>query len=61
MGTAYLNAKPIVAVRGSGGVADEYAGKFIDSRRIVKIESSDSAEDSVEAALRLILSTGPHG
>ncbi len=53
VGVAYMKEKPIVAVRGSGGVADQYAGKYLDERRTVKIRSALTCEAAVDLALKL--------
>jgi uncharacterized protein (TIGR00725 family) len=34
---AYLKAKPIIAIEGSGGVADEIGGKYLDDRHLTKV------------------------
>ena len=50
---AYLKAKPIVAVEGSGGVADQVKGTFLDERRSVRILSESDPKRAVEKALAL--------
>lgn len=47
-GVAYMKKKPIVAIRGSGGIADVYADKYLDDRNFVKIEGADSPKDAVQ-------------
>lgn len=51
---AYLKAKPIVAIKGSGGTADRIAGTFLDDRRLVKVESEEDPGRVVERALSLL-------
>jgi len=51
---AYLKAKPIVAIKGSGGTADRIAGTYLDDRRIVKVESEEDPGRVVEKALSLL-------
>jgi uncharacterized protein (TIGR00725 family) len=51
---AYLKAKPIVAVKGSGGTADRIAGTYLDDRRLVKVECEEEPERAVERALSLL-------
>ena len=46
-GVAYMKKKPIVAIRGSGGIADEYADKYLDNRNFVKIEGADNPKDAI--------------
>lgn len=52
MAAAYQAAKPIVAVRGTGGVADEWAGKHIDQRKRVEVLEAASPKDAVKVAMR---------
>src|SRR3989338_533854 len=52
--TAYRNKKPIVTIKGIKGWADKLAGSFIDERKLVKIEGSNSAEEAVSLLLRRI-------
>jgi uncharacterized protein (TIGR00725 family) len=49
---AYQVAKPIVTVKGTGGVADEWAGKYFDDRRTRLILGGSSPEDAVKKAMR---------
>jgi len=51
---AYFEAKPIVSLAGSGGIADRIAGTFLDDRKIVEIHSADSPKEAVRKALSLI-------
>jgi uncharacterized protein (TIGR00725 family) len=51
---AYIEGKPIVALRGSGGVADEYAGRYLDQRKTVLIHAADTPSEVVELVLRLV-------
>lgn len=54
---AYLEGKPIVALRESGGVADELAGKYLDERRTVQILSAATPEEAVELLMKRIEAT----
>lgn len=49
---AYQAGKPIVAVKGSGGVADGWAGKHVDDRRKGSILQGSSPRDAVKKAVR---------
>lgn len=49
---AYQVAKPIVTVKGTGGVADEWAGKYLDDRRTRLILGGSSPEDAVKKVMR---------
>jgi uncharacterized protein (TIGR00725 family) len=48
---AYLKSKPIIAIRGSGGVADRFVDTFLDERNLVKIIGVESPQEAVERAL----------
>jgi uncharacterized protein (TIGR00725 family) len=48
---AYQTEKPVVAVKGSGGVADAWAGKSIDERRTTVILDASSPEDAVKKVM----------
>lgn len=50
---AYLKAKPVVAVQGSGGTADQIGGTFLDERKSVRIQSESDPSKAVETALEL--------
>jgi uncharacterized protein (TIGR00725 family) len=50
---AYLKAKPVVAVQGSGGTADQIGGIFLDERKSVRIQSESDPSKAVETALEL--------
>lgn len=49
MGVGYMTKKTIVAMAGSGGVADMYGGKFLDERQRVPITVAKDAKAAVEA------------
>jgi hypothetical protein len=49
---AYEVAKPIIAVKGTGGVADEWAGRYFDDRRTRMILGGSSPEDAVKKVMR---------
>ncbi len=49
---AYQVAKPIVAVKGTGGVADAWAGKYLDDRRTRMILGGSNPEDAVRKVMR---------
>jgi len=51
-GVAYMKKKPIVALVGSGGIADEYAGRYLDDRKHVKIASARNANEAVNYIMR---------
>jgi len=48
---AYQAEKPISAVMGTGGVADEWAGRYLDDRRTKIIMKGKSPEDAVEKVM----------
>ena len=47
-GAAYMKNKPIVAMIGSGGSADRYAGKYLDERKRVKILAAKTPKEAVD-------------
>jgi uncharacterized protein (TIGR00725 family) len=49
MGVGYMTKKTIVAMAGSGGVADIYGGKFLDERNRVPIIVAKDASAAVGA------------
>lgn len=51
---AYIMNKPIIAVKSSGGTAEEIADKFLDIRRIEKVRSAKNAKEAVDTILKLI-------
>ena len=48
LGVGYMKKKVIVAIAGSGGVADMYGGKFLDERNRVQIVVAKNAKSAVE-------------
>lgn len=51
MSVAYQRSKPIIAILGSGGTADEYLGKSLDERKLTTIIGEDSPRKAVKRAL----------
>ena len=49
---AYQVSKPIVTVKGTGGIADEWAGKYLDDRRTMLIIGGSSPENAVKKVMR---------
>jgi len=47
-GIAYMKRKPIVAIRGSGGIADNYIDKYIDERNLIKIKGVNTPKEAVD-------------
>ncbi|MGI0023699.1 MAG: TIGR00725 family protein [Nitrososphaera sp.] len=48
LGVGYMIKKTIVAIAGSGGVADTYGDKYLDERRRVKIMLAKDAKSAVK-------------
>ena len=48
MSAGYMSKKAIVAIAGSGGVADIYAGKYLDERNRVPIMVAKDARSAVQ-------------
>jgi len=51
-GVVYMKKKPVVAIAGSGGIADSYAGKYLDDRKLMKISSAKNAKEAVDYIMR---------
>lgn len=49
MSVGYMIKKKLVAISPSGGVSDLYAGKYLDERKRVLIESATDAKSAVQA------------
>jgi uncharacterized protein (TIGR00725 family) len=54
MGVGYMTKKTIVAIAGSGGVADMYGGKYLDERNRVPIIVAKDAKAAVQVILDYI-------
>ena len=52
MSVGYMIKKKIVAISPSGGVSEVYAGKYLDERNRVLIESAPDAKSAVKAILK---------
>lgn len=52
MSVGYMIKKKIVAISPSGGVSEVYAGKYLDERKRVLIESAPDAKSAVQAILK---------
>ncbi|MBU0471437.1 MAG: TIGR00725 family protein [Nanoarchaeota archaeon] len=50
----YIREKPMVAIKTSGGIAQQFAGKHLDIRKTLKIESADTPEEAVKKVLKLV-------
>lgn len=51
---AYAHERPMVAIRGTGGVADQVAGQYVDHRKKIIVREADSAQEAVEILMKLI-------
>jgi uncharacterized protein (TIGR00725 family) len=49
---AYQAGIPVVAVKGTGGVADAWGGRYIDKRRTRMVLRESNPEDAVKTAVR---------
>ena len=50
----YVHNKPMVAIKNTGGVADQYADKYVDHRERVKIIGVSSPQEAVKTILEKI-------
>ncbi len=48
----YMMKKPMVALAGSGGIADSYGGKFLDERKRVEIKVAESPAQAVKLMMK---------
>lgn len=53
-GVAYMKKKPIVAIAGSGGIADTYAGRYLDDRKFVKILRKRNAKEAIDYIMKMV-------
>ena len=53
MCASYMYERPMVAIRGTGGMADEYDGKYLDYRKKFPVQGADTPEEAVKMALSL--------
>jgi len=51
---AYMHKRPMVAIRNTGGTAEQYADKFLDHRKNIKIIGVDTPQEAVKLILELI-------
>lgn len=51
---AYMHKRPIVALKNSGGIALQYADKYLDHRKNVKIVGVDTPKEAVKYILSQI-------
>jgi len=51
---AYQRRIPVVAVKGTGGIADQYVDSYIDDRKTEQILGEDEPEKAVDTVLKLI-------
>ena len=56
---AYGKGKPLIAVKGTGGVADRWVGEYFDGRRTVRVSGADDPERAVSMALRAASGKAP--
>jgi hypothetical protein len=53
---AYRFSKPIIVIKNLGSMVEQYVGKYMDDKRIVKIIGTDDAKEAVDTAFKLIKS-----
>jgi uncharacterized protein (TIGR00725 family) len=61
LSVGYMMKKPMVAVKGSGGTADGYGGKYLDERKRVEITTAASPEQAVKMVLEKIKDNAGRG
>jgi hypothetical protein len=50
----YMHKKPMVAIKNTGGVADQYADKYVDKRNQIKIIGVNTPKEAVKVILEKI-------
>jgi len=56
MCAAYMHKKPMVLIRNTGGIAEQFVDKFLDHRENVRIIGVDSPKEAVKLILEKITS-----
>lgn len=51
---AYMSRRPMVAIRGMGGITAQFIDGYVDHRQNVRIVGADTAKEAVEKILALI-------
>lgn len=51
---AYMHKKPIVAIKTTGGIAEQYADKYLDHRQNVKIVGVADPKEAVKTIMSVI-------
>ncbi len=51
---AYMHKKPMVAIRNTGGMADQYADRYVDQRQNVRILGASTPREAVEKILDIM-------
>ena len=51
----YIAKKPMVSIADSGGISDDYGGKYLDERERIMIEKTKSPKEAVEYILKKIV------
>jgi uncharacterized protein (TIGR00725 family) len=51
-GATYQRVKPIIALKGSGGTADNIGGKYLDDRQIVEVMEEVNPRIAIEKVLK---------
>ncbi len=51
---AYMHKRPMVSIKNTGGIADQYADQYIDHRQQVKIISAANPKEAVKILLDII-------
>jgi hypothetical protein len=51
----YIAKKPMVSIANSGGISDDYGGKYLDERERIMIEKTESPKEAIEYILKKIV------
>ncbi len=53
MAYAYAYSKPIIVLKGTGGLSEKFVGKYMDEKRRIRVRSAKNARSAVELAFKL--------
>ena len=52
MAYSYAYKKPVIVIAGLGGLPEQYAGKYLDDKKTIKIQEAKTPKEAVELALK---------
>ena len=52
MAYSYAYKKPVIVITNLGGIPEQYKGKYLDSKKTIKIQEAKTPKEAVELALK---------